>query len=65
MSFDGGVTETKFALGQMPEMSALNCSAWWIAPANPSSDDCPWLMSICATFGSFSTLAEYKTIEWC
>jgi hypothetical protein len=26
MSFDGGVTETEFALGQMPEMSALNCS---------------------------------------
>jgi hypothetical protein len=25
MSFDGGVTETKFALGQMLEMSALNC----------------------------------------
>jgi hypothetical protein len=26
MSFDGGVTETKFELGQVLEMSALNCT---------------------------------------
>jgi len=26
MSFDGGVAQTKFVLGQVLEMSALNCS---------------------------------------
>ena len=26
MSFDGGVAQTKFVLGQVSEMSALNCS---------------------------------------
>jgi len=27
MSFDGGVAQTKFVLGQVLEMSALNCSS--------------------------------------